>query len=151
MPANPNNRWNALLDELFRRYNYTIPHAVKAVENLLRSIIVSCVFGSLFSIISFNFLPILVLGGYAILCWFIIHSGIMTGVNEEQIKDAIEGDMFKVQEVNIELVLTWIENVMVANGRAITFEKWIPRITILLNSIVGIWSIGMLVIRFISM
>ena len=75
----------------------------------------------------------------------------MTGVNEEQIKDAIEGDMFKVQEVNIELVLTWIENVMVANGRSITFEKWIPRITILLNSIVGIWSIGMLVIRFISM
>lgn len=75
----------------------------------------------------------------------------MNGVNEEQIKDAIEGDMFKVQEVNIELVLTWIENVMVANGRSITFEKWIPRITILLNSIVGIWSIGMLVIRFISM
>ena len=75
----------------------------------------------------------------------------MTGVNEEQIKDAIEGDMFKVQEVNIELVLTWIENVMVANGRSITFEKWIPRITILLNSIIGIWSIGMLVIRFISM
>lgn len=75
----------------------------------------------------------------------------MNGVNEEQIKDAIEGDMFKVQEVNIELVLTWIENVMVANGRSITFEKWIPRITILLNSIVGIWSIGMLVIRFVSM
>ena len=151
MPANPNNRWNAFLDELFRRYNDTIPHAVKAVENLLRSIIVSCVFGILFSIISFNFLPILVLGGYSILCWFIIHSGIMNGVNEEQIKDAIEGDMFKVQEVNIELVLTWIENVMVANGRAITFEKWIPKITILLNSIVGIWSIGMLVIRFVSM
>lgn len=75
----------------------------------------------------------------------------MNGVNEEQIKDAIEGDMFKVQEVNIELVLTWIENVMVANGRSITFEKWIPRITILLNSIVGIWSIGMLMIRFVSM
>lgn len=75
----------------------------------------------------------------------------MNGVNEEQIKDAIEGDMFKVQEVNIELVLTWIENVMVANGRSITFEKWIPRITILLNSIVGVWSIGMLVIRFVSM
>ena len=75
----------------------------------------------------------------------------MNGVNEEQIKDAIEGDMFKVQEVNIELVLTWIENVMVANGRSITFEKWIPRIIILLDSIVGIWSIGMLVIRFISM
>ena len=75
----------------------------------------------------------------------------MNGVNEEQIKDAIEGDMFKVQEVNIELVLTWIENVMVANGRSITFEKWIPRITILLNSIVGVWSSGMLVIRFISM
>lgn len=75
----------------------------------------------------------------------------MNGVNEEQINDAIVGDMFKVQEVNIELVLTWIENVMVANGRSITFEKWIPRITILLNSIVGIWSIGMLVIRFVSM
>ena len=108
MPANPNNRWNAFLDELFRRYNDTIPHAVKAVENLLRSIIVSCVFGILFSIISFNFLPILVLGGYSILCWFIIHSGIMNGVNEEQINDAIVGDMFKVQEVNIEISLSGI-------------------------------------------
>lgn len=147
--ANPNNRWNAFLDELFRRYNDTIPHAVKAVEYLLQSIIVSCIFGIICSIMSFTFIPFLVGSSYSILCYGIIKSGIMKGVNEDQIKAAIEGDMFAIQEVNIELVLTWIENVMIANGRANTLEKWIPKITIVLNTSMIVGSLISLIIKLV--
>lgn len=156
MPVNPDSRWAVpfipVLDSSFRKAQKS---ALECTKMSLIMIIVN-IFMAIAIIISsfFSKSPVKIGGiflstiGWAMMTITVmedIRTGFMQGVNDDQILDAIQGDMFAIQEVNIELVLTWIQNCNIAIGRVEHFKRTLINIQIFtailyITSILLIWG-----------
>ncbi len=125
MAINPNSRFALpFIPVLDKEYNGAIQAGFRLSKEYLRFSLIGIIGISAVAIVNSIFsgewihlvaIPFFVL--YCISLYWNIRKFLLSPINKTQISDALYGDMFAIQDVNVELVLTWIENCANAKGR----------------------------------
>ena len=142
MGPNPLNNGGIFLEETRRKFNQLSIEVDNFFRFFLISIIISNIallLGYIFihwSIVIFSFL---LNAGW---CIFLSILKPMKGINQRQFEEAFYGNQYSSNEVNVEEVLTWLENVKEAHGKiaalryASIMYYILPTIGILITTIV---------------
>lgn len=141
MGPNPMNNGNVFLEECRRKYE-GLNEKISNFSKIAVISIVTPVISTLLTTLFVN--PVAGIAHLFLLVFWraIIYYARPSGrINDEQFREAFYGDVYSYKDINIEEVLTWLENIMEASGKIDTLNYT----TIVLTGIIPI-MIDMIVI-----
>ena len=142
MGPNPLNNGGIFLEETRRKFNQLSIEVDQFFKYFIITIIASniaLILGIIFIHWSIAIFEVLLNSGW---CIFLGALKPMKGINQKQFEEAFYGDQYSANEVNVEEVLTWLENVKEAYGKlnalkyASVMYYVLPTIGILITTIV---------------
>lgn len=117
MGPNPMNNGNVFLEECRRKYEILNEKISDFSKIAVISIMIPTIF-TLFTTLFVNFIAglahLFLLIFWRVAFYYIRPSG---RINDEQFREAFYGDVYSYKDINIEEVLTWLENIMEASGK----------------------------------
>lgn len=117
MGPNPMNNGNVFLEECRRKYeglNEKISNFSKIAVTSLMVPVIFTLFTTLFVNLVAGIAHLFLLVFWRIIIYYARPSG---RINDEQFREAFYGDVYSYKDINIEEVLTWLENIMEASGK----------------------------------
>lgn len=141
MGPNPMNNGNVFLEECRRKYeglNEKISNFSKIAIISIGTSVISTLLTTLFVSSVAGIAHLFLLVSWRTIIYYASPSG---RINDEQFREAFYGDVYSYKDINIEEVLTWLENIMEASGKIDTLSYT----TIVLTGIIPI-MIDMIVI-----
>lgn len=141
MGPNPMNNGNVFLEECRRKYeglNEKISDFSKIAVISIVTPVIPTLFTTLFVNMIAGIAHLFLLAFWRVIIYYARPSG---RINDEQFREAFYGDVYSYKDINIEEVLTWLENIMEASGKIDTLSYT----TIVLTGIIPI-MVDMIVI-----
>ena len=117
MGPNPMNNGNVFLEECRRKYellNEKISDFSKIAVISIMTPVIFTLLTTLFVHFIAGLAHLLLLIFWRVAFYYIRPSG---RINDEQFREAFYGDVYSYKDINIEEVLTWLENIMEASGK----------------------------------
>lgn len=117
MGPNPMNNGNVFLEECRRKYEVMNEKISSFSKIAIISIMIPAIF-TLFTTLFVNFIAGIAHLFLLVFWRVVIHCTRPSGrINDEQFREAFYGDAYSYKDINIEEVLTWLENIMEAIGK----------------------------------
>lgn len=117
MGPNPMNNGNVFLEECRRKYEL-LNEKISSFSKIAVISIMTPVIFTLLTTLFVHFIAglahLFLLIFWRIAFYYIRPSG---RINDEQFREAFYGDVYSYKDINIEEVLTWLENIMEASGK----------------------------------
>lgn len=135
MALNENSRMLPLLRILNNVKNEAEELCVQAIRNILKISLVTIpiqLIGIILGRSWFLIFPFII---YIVFCAYVIFHIIPYQFNLQEMRNAIDGDTFKILEVNTELVITWISRANQVIGRAKLVSVLFPLFSIMITFI----------------
>ena len=136
MAVNENSRVLPLLHILHNVKNEAEDLCVKSIRDVIKTSMIASIIQLIGIIIGKNWLLIIPFITYIAFSLYLILHVIPYQFNLKEMRDAIDGDTFKIMEVNVELVIIWISKANQVIGRAKLVSVLFPLFSILITFII---------------
>lgn len=122
MPINPNTRFSSWISMLQAAYKTATKEIMLAAKTTVACSLAVVLVSILFSIVDLHFLRIMPGIAFMFVFLYLSKRYLARELSVEQIDQIINGDVYAIQEVNLELIITLVQNCSMVSGKAIIFR-----------------------------